>query len=128
MSAESKPFKDFGTFVREIRISIGFTLRKFCEEFGYDLETYSKMERGFASPPSSMNGQTKLAKELCLHEGSDGWKQFFSHILDCKGKFHPLGLTEEESIVQLPLVFKTTHGEKLDEDKLLEFAQSFRSM
>jgi len=121
-------FGVFGAFVKQMRINMGFTLHKFCAEFGYDHQTHSKLERGFANPPATDRGLSKLAKDLCLWDGSEERKRLFDLAAECKDKLPPAGLTEDELAKQLPLVFRTVGGKRLSEDKLLEFAQNFRSV
>ncbi|GBU21060.1 hypothetical protein R80B4_00949 [Fibrobacteres bacterium R8-0-B4] len=121
-------FSRFGAFLKQMRINMGFTLRRFCVGFGYDHQTQSKLERGLASPPATAKGLSKLAKDLCLWDGSNEWNQLFCLAKECAGKLPPAGLTEDELAKQLPLVFRTVGGKRLSEDKLLEFAQNFRNV
>jgi len=121
------PFKAFGALVKKLRIDTGFTLQRFCAEFGYEHHAFSRLERGFVSPPSE-DKLRKLAKDIGLWEGSDDWIRLFDIAAQCCGKLPPPGLTDEEVVKKLPLVFRTVTGERLSDDKLLEFAQNFRSM
>jgi len=128
ITSVASSFRAFGAFVKQMRIKMDFTLRRFCTEFGYDHQTHSKMERGFASPPATDKGLSRLAKDLCLWDGSEERKQLFSLAEECNGKLPPVGLSDDELMKQLPLVFRTVNGERLSEDKLMEFAQNFRSV
>lgn len=57
----------WGTLVTERRIELGFSLRKFCNKFGYDPGNLSKMERGLLLPPKGKKLE-QLAKDLLLTE------------------------------------------------------------
>jgi transcriptional regulator with XRE-family HTH domain len=120
------PFSAFGAFVKQLRRRIGFTLQRFCAEFEYEPRIQSKMERGFASPPSGKK-MDKLAKALGLWKDSTEWNTLFDFAKQCHGMLPPPGLSDEDLIKQLPLVFRTVHGKVLSEDKMMEFAQDFRS-
>ena len=60
---------EYGNLITETRINLGYTLRKFCLEFGYDCGNFSKMERGLLNPYSGEK-LLKLCKELrlCLED------------------------------------------------------------
>jgi transcriptional regulator with XRE-family HTH domain len=126
-TSTTNPFKAFGAFLKQMRINTGFTLQRFCAEFGYDTQNQSKLERGLASPPMADKNLSKLANDLCLWEGMNEWDRLFDLAEACKGKLPPPGLSDDELVEQLPLVFRTVNGKRLSEDKLMEFAHSFRS-
>lgn len=45
----------FANFIRDKRISAGFTLREFCRLINFDASNWSKVERGLNAPPQSKN-------------------------------------------------------------------------
>ena len=60
---------DFGDFVINRRINLGYTLRAFCKKYDYDAGNFSKMERGLLLPPIKEKLE-KLADALELISGS----------------------------------------------------------
>ena len=58
----------FAWFLQSLRHQQQLPLRRFCERFGLDPGTYSKMERGLRPPPKSRQAQDKLAH-------SSAWKR-----------------------------------------------------
>lgn len=121
-------FKNFGEFAKEMRLKMGFTLRKFCLEFGYDPGNHSKIERGLSGPPSSEEKQVKLAGDLGIPKGSSDWNEFFDLAALCKGKLPPSILSDEELVMKLPFVFRTLRGDKMDDDKLMDFVKQLREL
>ncbi|MDR0307105.1 MAG: hypothetical protein LBI42_09755 [Chitinispirillales bacterium] len=119
-------FETFGNFAKEMRLKTGLTLRRFCEEFGYDNGNHSKLERGLSAPPGSEEKQIALAENLGLLKGSEEWHKFFDLAALCRGKLPPSILSDKQLVAKLPYIFRTIRGEKLDEEKLMELAQMIR--
>ena len=57
------PKSYFGEFFKESRIKRNFTLREFCNKFGYDPGNISKIERGLLKPPGRREKLEKYAKQ-----------------------------------------------------------------
>lgn len=60
-------FKEWGSVVSKRRIELGYSLRKFCLENGYDCGNWSKVERGLLLPfDKDSVAHEKLIKALKL--------------------------------------------------------------
>ena len=109
--------KTFGRFFKEKRISLGLTLRQFCEKHKLDAGNISRIERGVSPAPKSEDVLRKYAKFLHLKEESDDWYLFFDLAAAEAGKL-PKELLEKDIIARMPLLFRTLRGKKLSKDKL----------
>jgi len=109
--------KTFGSFFKEKRISLGATLRQFCEKHNLDAGNMSKLERGIFPPPKSDELLKKYAKFLSLKEGSDEWYLFFDLAAAESGRL-PKELLEKDVLARMPVLFRTLRGKKLSKDKL----------
>jgi len=114
---EEKPLT-FGEFFRQKRIALGFTLRSFCERFGYDPAYISRIERGVLAPPEDKEKIKAFAKALNIQEGKPDWVTFFDLAYIAKGQIPSDIVTKAESLQHLPLLFRTMRGEKLSLRKL----------
>ena len=68
--AKKKPGKTFGQFLREKRVSKGFSLRKFAESVGVSPTYLSQVEQDNVDPPTA--DRVKRMAEL-LGESIDEW-------------------------------------------------------
>lgn len=110
----------FGEFFRQKRIDADFTLRSFCERFGFDPAYISRIERGILTPYEDQEKLRGLAKALGLKEGTEGWVTFFDLAFLSKGKIPTDILEKENSLKYLPLFFRTARGQRLSKKKLQE--------
>lgn len=110
----------FGEFIRQKRVSIGFTLRSFCERFGLDPAYISRLETGNLNPPKDKNKLIALAQALNIQEKSPEWVEFFDQAYLAKGEIPQDILTDQRSSKYLPLLFRTARGKKLSKQKLQE--------
>lgn len=108
--------KTFGTFFKDRRIELGFTLRQFCEEHSIDPGNLSKMERGMITPPKD-EILKKYARYLKLKEGTDEWYEFFDLAAAGSGRL-PKELMEKEIVARMPFLFRTIRGKKITKEKL----------
>lgn len=117
----------FGRFFAELRREhLGMSLRQFCEEKGLDPGNMSKLERGKNPPPRSREVLEKYARALELEEGSDEWYQFFDLAAASRGEF-PEDLADDERLIeQLPVLFRTLRGDRVDDDDLDDLVNLIR--
>ena len=108
--------RTFGSFFKQKRIALGFTLRFFCEKHGLDAGNISRLERGILSPPKE-EILKKYAKLLKLKEGSDEWYEFFDLAAAGSGRL-PKEFMDEEILGRMPLLFRTIRGKKITKEKL----------
>lgn len=109
--------RTFGELFKEKRISLGITLRRFCEKHSLDAGNMSKIERGILPAPKSEELLKKYAKFLGLKEGTDDWYLFFDLAAAESGRL-PKELMEKDVVARMPVLFRTLRGKKLSKDKL----------
>lgn len=117
----------FALFLQSLRHQQQVPLRRFCEQFGLDPGTYSKMERGLRPPPKSREAQDKLAQQLGLEEGSEARRAFMDAAAVSAGQVPRDILDDEALAAKLPVLFRTIRGEKLTEEQLDMVAELMRS-
>jgi len=111
---------NFGTYFRDRRITLGFTLRAFCERFGYDPGNISRLERNILTPSVDENILKGYAKALQIEQDSPEWVTFFDLAFTAKGTI-PVDIRNNQQIMSvLPAFYRTARGEKLDKKKINE--------
>ncbi len=110
----------FGTLFRNKRVSLGFTLRSFCEKFNYDPGNISRLERNILSPSIDKRKLKGYALALKIPKDSEEWVNFFDLAHAAKGKLPEDILKDKRSVKYLPLLFRTARGKKLSTKKLEE--------
>lgn len=108
----------FGAFFRQKRISLGFTLRSFCERYSYDPGNISRLERSILSPSIDRQKLAGYALALKIPRDSEDWTTFFDLAHVAKGKI-PEDLLKGTHILSiLPAFYRTARGEKMDKKKI----------
>lgn len=109
---------NFGSFFKEKRRNLGFTLREFCRVNGLDPGNLSKIERGILPPPQSKEILAKYASALQIKEGDDDWLVFCDLAATSAGKIPPDIISNEQIMNALPVLFRSARRETLDEEDL----------
>ncbi len=109
---------NFGDFIRNRRIELGFKLREFCLTFGYDPSNWSKIERGILPPSDDTHSIEILAEQLNIQIGTAEWFMFSDLAFQNRGKIPPDILNDEEKSKTLPLFFKSLRGYKTSEEEI----------
>ena len=110
--------QNFGEFFRKHRVSLGLTLRAFCERFGYDPGNISRLERNVLTPSVDENILKGYAKALQIPDGSSDWVTFFDLAHIAKG-IVPIDIRNNEQMMTvMPAFYRTIRGEKLDKEKI----------
>lgn len=110
--------KTFGEFFRQKRVSLGFTLRSFCERFNYDPGNISRLERNILSPSIDTEKLEGYAVALKIQRDSEDWTVFFDLAHTAKGKI-PVDIMKNPKIISmLPAFYRTARGEKMDKKKI----------
>lgn len=115
----------FGPRMKELRIKAGLTLREFCARGGFDPGNYSRVERGLFSPP----GEDKIreyAEVLAVKIGSDEYVDLIDKACIDRGELPSDLLDDEELVNELPVLFRTVRGEKVEEGQLDRFIDMLR--
>ena len=119
--------KQFGEFVKELRLSNDYTLREFCKKFNHDPGNWSRMERGGLPAPRKQEKLTEIAKQLGLVSGSDDWYDFFDLASTASGVIPKDILSDEELVNKLPLFFRTLRSTKPAESDLKRLVETLRN-
>jgi transcriptional regulator with XRE-family HTH domain len=107
-------------------MALGYTLRRFCEEYGLDAGNLSRMERGVLPPPQKREKLEEYAKFLKIKEGSDDWYQFFDLAHAASGIIPDEIMNDAGLAQKLPVVFRTLRGQKLTEAQLKDLIEKIR--
>ncbi len=116
--SQSPITQNFGDLFRQKRISLGFTLRAFCERYNYDPGNISRLERNILSPSIDIEKLEGYATALKIKRDSEEWTTFFDLAHAAKGKI-PADILKNPSIASfLPAFYRTARGEKLSREKI----------
>ena len=119
------PQPTFGEYFRQKRLSLGFSLRAFCQEFGYDPGNISKLERSRHLPPDP-DPLKRYAANLGIEAPSDEWTEFSDLASLGRGTLPADILNDEEIMNKLPMIFRTFRGGKPTEEQLQELIEVIR--
>lgn len=118
--SQASTAQTFGEFFRQKRIASGFTLRSFCERYGYDPGNISRLERNILSPSIDRQKLEGYAVALKIARDSEEWTLFFDLAHAAKGKIPQDILASRQAHKYLPLLFRTARGQRLSKKKLQE--------
>ncbi len=118
---------DFGTYFRKLRISKGYTLRKFCIEHDFDPGNISKLERSIFSATHNENKLRNYAKALGVVEGSDEWIEFFDLAAASSKNFKLPKIEDPEVLQKLPVLFRTLDNKEITSDQLDKIIEIIKS-
>lgn len=117
----------FGKFVKQKRISLGFSLRGFCQKFSVDPGNWSKMERSIIAPPQDDKILKSYANHLEIKEGSDDWYNFIDYAAADKGII-PVDILKDQALANnLPLFFRTIRNKKPSKADLRKLFEVIRN-
>lgn len=122
-SQDISQIQTFGEFFRLKRISLGFTLRSFCERYNYDPGNISRLERNILSPSVDKQKLEGYAAALKIPRDSEEWTIFFDLAHTANGKVPQDILDDKASMKYLPLLFRTARGQRLSKKKLTELVE-----
>lgn len=108
----------FAEFFKEKRMTLGLTLRQFCQKNGFDPGNISKLERGVFAAPQTEEKLEEYAKALKLKKGSDEWIGFFDLAAVSNRDLGMMKLKNESIIEKLPILFRTLDNKELTAEKL----------
>jgi len=110
--------QNFGDFFRLKRISLGLTLRTFCEKYHYDPGNISRLERNILPPSLDDKKLGEYVAALKIKKGSKEFLLFrdLAHI--AKGQIPKEIMNQPNSDRYLPLLFRTVRGKKIGKKEL----------
>ncbi len=108
----------FGDFIKEKRLELRLSLRKFCELCELDPSNWSKIERGRLPLTYDRAYLEQIANVLELEVGSADWQKFFDLAVIAKGVIPEYVYSDDEVLEALPIFFRTASGEKPTKEEL----------
>jgi transcriptional regulator with XRE-family HTH domain len=108
----------FGEFFKAMRAKGGLSLREFCLQNNYDPGNISRLERGLLPPPESQEKLEAYAMSLKIKRGSDDWLTLFDLAAAERGRIPADLLNDDQLVQQLPVLFRTIRGQKVDDEDL----------
>lgn len=118
IKSQDATIQTFGDLFRQKRIALGFTLRSFCERYGYDPGNISRLERNILSPSIDRQKLEGYATALKIPRDSEQWTTFFDLAHVAKGKIPDDIIKSPHILTILPAFYRTARGEKLDRKKV----------
>lgn len=95
---------------------MGYTLRSFCEKYGYDPGNISRIERDLLPPSLDEDILSGYAKALQVNKGSENWVTFIDLAHIAKNRLPEF--EDDESRYFLPLLFRTIRGKRVSREKI----------
>jgi len=118
----------FGTFLEELRIKKGLTLREFCKKAECDPANISRIERGIFPPPKKHEILEKYVIALGLEKGCDDWIQFFDYAAADQGIIPSDIMKDSELVKILPAFFRTIRNQKPTEAELDKIVDKLKQL
>lgn len=116
----------FGEFFRSMRAKHGLSLREFCLTNKFDPGNISRLERGLMPPPESREKLEQYAGALNVRKGTDEWYTFFDLAAAERGKIPDDVLRDADLVEQLPILFRTLRGQRVDPKALKDLVERIR--
>ncbi len=110
--------KSFGEFFRLKRIKLGYTLRSFCTQFGYDPGNISRLERSVAIPSLDNEILSGYSRALQIKQDSEEQVLFYDLAHSAKGQIPNDIRNNKQVSTMLPAFFRTVRNKQLNEEKL----------
>lgn len=105
---------NFGDYILQKRLNLGFSLREFCRKFGYEPSYISRLENSILNAPSDKEKLKALAFALGIKEETKEWALFFS-LASSSRIVIPKDIQRDfPNVVKfLPAFFRTTQKDEL---------------
>lgn len=123
----NKQITTFGSFCRSKRVSLGLTLRAFCEKYNFDPGNISKLERDILSPTIDREKLEILAVALKIPKNTPEWVSFLDLAYSTKGVVPPDIKNNPQTISLLPAFYRTARGKKLTKEKVKKLLELLNS-
>jgi transcriptional regulator with XRE-family HTH domain len=116
--------RQFGKYLRELRLNAGFGLRAFAETVGLKPSNLSRIETGRMAPPTSGERIAEIAQSLGLEEDSAEFKKLNDLAAQARPGTVPPDV-EDYAAQQpgVPLLLRTAKGKQLDEAEFRRLAE-----
>lgn len=114
---------NFGEFIKEMRLKVDLSLRKFCEVAGLDPSNWSKVERGITPLTMDTERLEAVADILKLKKGGKERVKFFDLAAVAKGIIPEYVYKDEDVLEALPIFFRTASKAKPTDEELEKLIQ-----
>lgn len=114
---------EFGNFIRERRLLVNLSLRKFCDLCNLDPSNWSKIERGRLPLKYDRQNLEKIASVLQIEPGSKDWLEFFDLATIASKVIPDYVYSDEELLKALPVFFRTASNNKPSDKELNEIIE-----
>ncbi|OGW74580.1 MAG: hypothetical protein A2Z72_02230 [Omnitrophica bacterium RBG_13_46_9] len=118
----------FGTFLRKLRLTKGYGLRKFAEKIKWLPSNLSHTESGRINPPCDLKVLKNIAKALELKENSEDWNKLFDLAAEAPGRI-PADIADYVSDHELaPMMLRTVANKKLTKAQIKKLINDIKKM
>ena len=105
----------FSEILKQRRIDLGYTVRKFAKAKGYDAGYISRLENGLIAPPAEAKKVEALAEALEFKRSSQKWIEFMDAAAIARNEI-PEDLRQNEAAIKmLPAFYKSLREKNLNE-------------
>jgi transcriptional regulator with XRE-family HTH domain len=118
--------KPFGEYVKERRLALRLTLRRFAGLIKMDAANYSKIERGVLEPPEPGPRLDLFRSALQLVPGSTEDRQLVRLAELGKNRIPEALRQNQVAMAGLPVLFQSLEEAELTEDKFNELVEFLR--
>lgn len=109
---------NFSGYIKQRRIELGYTLRQFATDKGYDVAYLSRLENGILSAPSDKSKVEALARALDLKPQSIAWVELFDLAAASRHEI-PEDLRDNPIIPRLlPAFYRTIRNNSLSDEEI----------
>ena len=117
----------FGEYIKEKRLKVNLSLRKFCSMEGIDPSNWSKVERGISKLALDATKLEGIANLLKLEKGSEGRVKFFDLAAVAKREIPEYVYKDKEVLEALPVFFRTASRKKPNDGELDKLIQLIKN-
>lgn len=117
---------EFGEFIKNKRLLLNLSLRKFCELVEIDPSNWSKVERGVMPLTTDQDKLLEIIKVLKILEGTTDYTKFFDLASVAKRKIPDYVYNNAELLNLLPVFFRTASKDKPSDEELEKLVELIR--
>lgn len=117
----------FGSFIKEKRLSLDFTLREFCLKYGLDAAYISRVENEIIPAPQKTEILRGIATALEIEENSEEWVKFFDLASLSRNEIpEDIRNSFSANLHLLPSLLRATKNTKVSKEDLLDLIENLR--